>query len=137
MKHQKYAIYAAALWELMQSARGEKEETNIAKAFAAYLHARRLTGLLPKIHKELASLEQKKEGITAAEIVSAAALADAEKKAVINGVAAILKKDSEKIDASFAVDDSLIGGLAVRTSEMIIDGTVRTKLEKLKKALIA
>lgn len=137
MKYQKYAILAAALWELIRGAHGEEEETKVAKAFAAYLHERRLSGLLPKIQKELARIEQKKKGIVAAEIASAAALKDAEKEEVVRAIAALVKKDSGSIDARFAVDDSLIGGCVVRTSEMIIDGTVRTKLEKLKKVLTA
>ena len=49
MKHQKYAIYAAALWELVHGAKSEEETTGIVKAFAEYLQARRQTGLLPKI----------------------------------------------------------------------------------------
>ncbi|MBI5912924.1 ATP synthase F1 subunit delta [Candidatus Azambacteria bacterium] len=137
MKHQKHAIYAAALWGLVQGAESEKEEADIARAFAAYLHTRRLEGLVPKIQKELTNIEQKKKGIVAADVVSATALADAEKEEVVRAIAALVKKDSANVDARFAVDDSLIGGLAVRTPEMIIDGTVRTKLEKLKKQLTA
>lgn len=137
MKHQKYAIYAAALWELVHNARSEEEKIDIAKAFAAHLHARRLTGLLPKIQKALAMLEQKKNGIVDAQVVSAIGLAAAEKERVLGSIAAFFKKDIGKIDARFAVDDSLLGGLVVRTNEMIIDGTVRMKLEKLKKVLIA
>lgn len=137
MKHQKYAIYAAALWELVRSAQNEEEKANIAKAFAAHLHTRRLTGLLPKIQKAFAALEQKKNGIVDAEVVSATGLANEEKERVLGSIAAFFKKDIAKVDARFAVDDSLLGGLVVRTNEMIIDGTVRMKLEKLKKALIA
>lgn len=137
MKHQKYAICASALWELLCGAKSEEEKANIAKAFAAYLRARRLSGLLPKIQKELIALERKKEGIMEAEAVSATALADKEKEQVIGSIAAFFKKNISKIDARFAVDDSLVGGIVVRTPEMIIDGTVRMKLEKLKKVLIA
>jgi len=137
MKHQKYAIYAAALWELAQGAKSEEEKMSIAKAFAAHLHTRRLTGLLPKIQKALSALEQKKNGIVEAEVVSARALEGGEKERVIGSIAAFFKKDSATVDARFAVDDSLLGGLVVRTNEMIVDGTVRMKLEKLKKVLIA
>ena len=137
MKHQKYAIYAAALWELVHGAKSEEETTGIVKAFAEYLQARRQTGLLPKIQKALMALEQKKNGIVDAEVISAIGLADKEKERVIGSLAVFFKKDSTKIDARFAVDDSLLGGLVVRTNEMIIDGTVRMKLEKLKKVLIA
>lgn len=137
MKHQKYAIYAAALWELVRDAQNEEEKTDIAKAFAAYLHARRQTGLLPKIQKALIALEQKKNGVVGVEAVSAVEIADEEKERVVGAIAGFLKKDIAKVDARFAVDDSLLGGLMVRTHEMIIDGTVRMKLEKLKKVLIA
>ena len=137
MKQQKYTIYAAALWELLRGAQTEDEKASIAKAFAAHLQARRLTGLLPKMQKAFFSLARKKEGIVDAEVVSATVLADTEKERVIGLIAAMVKKDSAKVDARFAVDDSLLGGLVVRTNEMIIDGTVRMKLEKLKKALIA
>ena len=137
MRHQKYAIYAAVLWELVSCAKSEEEKTNIAKVFAAYFHARRLTLLLPKIQKTLGTLEQKKNGIIEAEVMSARVLADEEKECVIGSIAAFFKKDSAHVDACFAVDDSLVGGLVVRTNEMIIDGTVRMKLEKLKKQLTA
>lgn len=137
MKHQKYVIYAAVLWELVRGAQSEEEKANIAKAFAAYLHARRQTGLVPKIHKALTALEQKKNGVIDVEAVSAVEIADEEKERVIGAIAGFLKKDIAQVDARFSVDDSLLGGLVVRTNEMIIDGTVRMKLEKLKKVLTA
>jgi F-type H+-transporting ATPase subunit delta len=73
-------------------------------------------------------------GIQPAEIVTARALDEKEQTAL---VADIAKMTGSKIDASFKLDASILGGTVVRIGSTVYDGSVRGRLERLKEALIA
>ena len=80
------------------------------------------------------SLLQQQQGIRPAEIVTARALDEKEQAAL---VAEIAKLAGSKIDASFKLDASILGGTVVRIGSTVYDGSVRGRLERLKEALIA
>ena len=52
-------------------------------------------------------------------------------------VAEIAKLAGSKIDASFKLDKTILGGTVVRIGSTVYDGSVRGRLERLKEALIA
>jgi F-type H+-transporting ATPase subunit delta len=62
------------------------------------------------------------------QITSAANLSDAEKKALTDKLAS---KWGKKINATFSVDANLIGGAVIRSDDVVIDGSVRGKLQRL------
>lgn len=67
-------------------------------------------------------------------ITSAAVLADAERKALTDALA---KKWNKTVVASYAVDAALIGGVVIRGNDVVIDGSVRGKLNRLAETLRA
>lgn len=79
-------------------------------------------------------LLQEQMGIRPAEIVTARELDTKEREEL---VAEIAKLANSKIEASFALDKSILGGAVVRIGSTVYDGSVRGRLERLKEALIA
>jgi F-type H+-transporting ATPase subunit delta len=79
-------------------------------------------------------LLQQQLGIRPAEIVTARELDTNEREAL---VAEIAKLAGSKINASFTLDKSILGGTVVRIGSTVYDGSVRGRLERLKEALIA
>ena len=77
---------------------------------------------------------QEQLGIRPAEIVTARELSKEERDALAADVA---KLAGAKIDASFKVETSILGGTVVRIGSTVYDGSVRGRLERLKESLMA
>jgi len=80
------------------------------------------------------TLLKEQMGIRPAEIITARALDEKEQAAL---VADIANMTGSKIDASFKLDASILGGTVVRIGSTVYDGSVRGRLERLKESLIA
>ena len=79
-------------------------------------------------------LLQEQLGIRPAEITTARVLETKERDEL---VAEIARLAGSKIEASFTLDKSILGGTVVRIGSTVYDGSVRGRLERLKEALIA
>ena len=79
-------------------------------------------------------LLQDQMGIHPAEIVTARELDTQEREALLAQVASLA---GGKVDASFKLDASILGGAVVRIGSTVYDGSVRGRLDRLKEALIA
>jgi F-type H+-transporting ATPase subunit delta len=79
-------------------------------------------------------LLQDQLGIRPAEIVTARDLAPDERERL---VAEVAKLAGAKIDASFKLDTTILGGTIVRIGSTVYDGSVRGRLERLRETLIA
>jgi F-type H+-transporting ATPase subunit delta len=77
---------------------------------------------------------QERMGIRQAEIVTARELGEQERGALVAGVG---KLAGSQIQASFKLDESILGGTVVRIGSTVYDGSVRGRLERLREALIA
>jgi len=77
---------------------------------------------------------QERMGIRPAEIVTARELGPQERAELVVGVG---KLAGARIEPSFKLDQSIIGGTVVRIGSTVWDGSVRGRLERLKEALIA
>jgi len=75
---------------------------------------------------------QEQSGIRAAEIVTARELSKDERDAL---AAEVAKLAGGKIDASFKLDQSILGGAVVRIGSTVYDGSVRGRLERLREEL--
>jgi F-type H+-transporting ATPase subunit delta len=80
------------------------------------------------------SILRAQSGIRPAEIVTARELSDGERKDL---VAELAKLAGAKIDPSFKLDSSILGGAVVRIGSTVYDGSVRGRLDRLKEALTA
>jgi F-type H+-transporting ATPase subunit delta len=75
---------------------------------------------------------QEQLGIQPAEIVTARELSADERKAL---AAEVTKLAGAKVDASFKLDKSILGGAVVRIGSTVYDGSVRGRLDRLKESL--
>jgi F-type H+-transporting ATPase subunit delta len=88
---------------------------------------------LPEIAAQYRALVNASAGVSDAKITSAFPL-DAGQLADV--VATLEKRFGRKLNATVAVDDSLIGGIRVEVGDEVLDTSVRARLEQMKVALI-
>jgi F-type H+-transporting ATPase subunit delta len=79
-------------------------------------------------------LLQDQLGIRQAEITTARELDPKERETLLAGVG---KLAGARIEASFKLDQSILGGTVVRIGSTVYDGSVRGRLDRLKEALTA
>jgi F-type H+-transporting ATPase subunit delta len=91
-------------------------------------------GQVSEVAQAWRRLLQQQLGIRPAEIVTARELDAEEREALL---AEIAKLAGSRIEASFTLDKSILGGTVVRIGSTVYDGSVRGRLERLKEALIA
>ena len=66
--------------------------------------------------------------------MTARALGETERDALVAGVG---KLAGAQIEASFKLDQSILGGTVVRIGSTVYDGSVRGRLDRLKEALVS
>ena len=81
---------------------------------------------------EYLKLWEHADGVITAEVVSAAALTDAEQNALR---AKLEAKLSRRVALSLSVDASLLGGMITSVDGSVMDGSLRTKLAQMKEAI--
>jgi len=77
---------------------------------------------------------QERQGIRQVEIVTARELNEKDRNGLVAGVG---KLAGARIQASFKLDQSILGGTVVRIGSTVYDGSLRGRLDRLKEALIA
>lgn len=92
----------------------------------------RLT-LLPEIAVLFEEARAEFEKSIHAEVVSATTLSDGQQQQII---AALSKRLGKEVTLSHRVDESLIGGAIIYAGDMVIDGSVANRLEKLSTSLV-
>ena len=75
----------------------------------------------------------RRRGEVSAEVISAVEMDDARRARVEQAVSKLA--GSDKLSLSMRVDPSLIGGLVVRIGSRMIDTSIRTKLNRLERAM--
>jgi F-type H+-transporting ATPase subunit delta len=91
-------------------------------------------GQVGEVAQAYRRLLQEQLGIRPAEIVTARELDTNERIELISEIA---KLAGSRIEASFTLDKSILGGTVVRIGSTVYDGSVRGRLERLREALIA
>ena len=77
---------------------------------------------------------QQQSGISQAEIVTARKLSAEDRKMLVTEVG---KLAGGRVDATFRIDEAILGGTVVRIGSTVYDGSVRGRLDRLKEALTA
>ena len=88
--------------------------------------------IAPGIAEHFRAMVNEHRGIATAEVASAVPLNGAELEAVAHRLSAMTGR---KVQIVAVVDPSLIGGVVARIGDQLIDGSVRGRLEALKKRL--
>jgi F-type H+-transporting ATPase subunit delta len=108
----------------------QKEVRNL---LAVLIHNDRI-GHVHEVAAAYRRLLQEQMGIHSAEITTARELGKAERDAL---AAEVGKLAGGRVDASFKLDQSILGGAVVRIGSTVYDGSVKGRLERLKEALTA
>ncbi|MBU6505473.1 MAG: F0F1 ATP synthase subunit delta [Betaproteobacteria bacterium] len=87
---------------------------------------------LPAISRQFEILRHQHEGQLDAQIVSAFPLAAQELDQLVSGLE---KRFARKIRPEVSVDGSLIGGVKVTVGDVVIDGSVRARIDQMAVAL--
>ena len=106
----------------------QKEMRNLL----AVLIANNRIGHVTEVAAAWRRIQQEQQGIHPAEIVTARELAKDERDALVSEVA---KLAGGKVDASFKLDRSILGGTVVRVGSTVYDGSVKGRLERLREVL--
>jgi F-type H+-transporting ATPase subunit delta len=87
---------------------------------------------LPEIAAQFKELEAEDQNVADVEIVSATTLGDEQKARLAAALRTRLRRD---VRLQCSVDPELIGGAVVRSGDLLIDGSLKGKLERLETEL--
>lgn len=126
------------LTDLFQSADGKNSVfgggnvngNNFLKLLLEYGRA----SVLPEIAEHFDVLKAAVENTVDVTVTSAARMSSAQEKTI---VAALEKRLGRSVNLSTEIDEDLIGGAVIRAGDVVIDGSLRARLEGLANALIA
>ena len=90
--------------------------------------------MLPEISQHFETLKANVENTVDVTVTSAAPMSAAQQKAV---TAALEKRLGRAVRLETEIDETLIGGAVIRAGDVVIDGSLRSRLESLSNALIS
>jgi F-type H+-transporting ATPase subunit delta len=102
------------------------------KNFLRALAANRRLHLLPYIHGQFEKLRADVENVVDVEVVAAREIAAPQEKKL---AAALAKRLGREVRMHTRIDESLLGGAIVRAGDLVIDGSLKGRLERLHSAL--
>ena len=103
-----------------------------ARNFVAILASNKRLRLLPEIVVLFEQYKANREKSVDVEVVSAFDMADATKEKLATVLAKKLERD---VKVSTSTDADLLGGVLIRAGDLVIDGSVRGRLNKLSEAM--
>ena len=119
--------YAKILYAITDEKKGKDLDVAITH-FIELLQKNQMLSKIDYIVKDFTTYSKSKAGIEELDITSAHKLSDRELKE-------IGKHFGTNVEATTKVDSNLIGGLVVRRGDHILDGSVKSQLERLKQKL--
>ncbi len=90
--------------------------------------------VLPEIAEHFEALKAQIENTVDVTVTSAVPMSDAQQASI---AAALKERLGRNINLTTEIDKDLIGGAVIRAGDVVIDGSLRTRLEGLSNALIA
>lgn len=111
---------------------GGEQINEKCRNFIRLLAENRRLSLLPEIAAQFEIQRREAEQTIRAELVTAYPASESQKVSVI---AALKKRLEREIELDCSTDSSLLGGAIIRAGDLVIDGSVRGKLERLGSAL--
>jgi len=102
--------------------------------FVRTLAANRRLAVLPEIAELFDTLKNAEQGVADVTVTSAAPLAAGQQKALS---AALERRLKRTVRLHCATDSALIGGAVVQSGDLVIDGSLRARLERIAYELTA
>jgi F-type H+-transporting ATPase subunit delta len=112
---------------------GDKKLDEAARNLVNLLAANSRLGALPEIAAQFERLRAEQESTLEVQLVSAQAVPKAEQEALIK---ALEKRFGKKVELQTEKDESLIGGAVIKAGDLVIDGSIRGRLQKLATAML-
>ena len=123
-------LLASADSENAVLAGGDARGTNFLKLLLEYGRV----AVLPEIAEHFETFKANVENTVDVVVTSAAPISDDQQKAIVKALTARLGRD---VRLQTEIDESLIGGAVIRAGDVVIDGSLRARLDGLTNALIA
>lgn len=123
-------LFATAAGESSVFGGSSEHGTNFLKLLLEYGRV----NVLPEISDRFDALKADVENTVEVTVTAATKLSDAQKQAIETALRARLGRD---INLSTEIDENLIAGAVIRAGDVVIDGSLRSKLEGLSNALVA
>jgi len=117
--------------QLLIDACGDELSSQV-KNFIVLLAQNKRLALLPEIYQLFDALKTAQEQAVDVELTTAIALDDASRD---NLAAALAKRLDRKVNIQTVVDQHLLAGVIIKAGDLVIDGSMRGRLEKLAKAI--
>lgn len=113
---------------------GENKQLPAIQNLVAMLAENRRLLLLPDIYTQFEALRAEQEKTLTVDVQSFSTLTDAQQKELTHSLSLRLQR---QITLAICIDKSLLGGAIIRAGDLVIDGSVRGKLNKLSTNLAA
>ena len=107
-------------------------EPKAVRSLLGLLLERERIALFPPIAGAYADLVERQAGIVKGRITTATELSTGERQALVGRLE---RSSGKKIRATFAVDESLIGGAKVQIGDRLIDSSLKAQLAELEREL--
>ncbi len=107
--------------------------SDLALNLASLLASRNSVASLAAIADSFQELVDSKKGVERAEIVSAVELTDEQEKAIVDKLTQMVGK---QLSVTAYVDESILGGYLAKVGDRLVDGSVKTQLEDMRRELI-
>lgn len=124
-------VTGAELVELLGGLSGNAAGQGGVNFLKALAENRRL-GLLPEIAAQFEKLRAADEGVVDVEVIAAREIAAPQRKKL---EAALAKRLGRAVRMHTRIDGTLLGGAIVRAGDLVIDGSLKGRLERLGSAL--
>jgi len=125
------ALTAEAQAQALNDLCGDSTSDQV-KNLVHILASNKRLGLLPEIQAQFELFKANQEKSVDVEVISAFDLNDA----LTEKLAGVLRSKLEReVKVSTSTDESLLGGVLIRAGDMVIDGSVRGRLNKLAEAM--
>lgn len=108
--------------------------SKILRNFLFLVIDHRRTLMIPELAEAFQAVIRERQGVAEAEVTSAVELSAAQKKTLGQSLE---KKTGKKIEAQYAVDAKLLGGVVVRIGDTVYDGSLQHRLNEMRAKLAA
>ena len=119
--------------EILKDVLNTIKTSKLLDTFSRYLLAKRRIDILPDIERAFNLLLQEKLGRIEANVTAAYELPKETVKKLVNAISGYSGKE---VKVNVAIDPSIIGGMVTRIGSTVIDGSIKTHLNKIRQSII-
>ncbi len=119
--------------EILKDVLNTIKTSKLVDTFSRYLLAKRRIDILPDIERAFNLLLQEKLGRIEAKVTTASQLPKDTVKKLVNAISGYSGKE---VEVNVTIDPSIIGGIITRIGSTVIDGSIKTHLNKIRQSII-